>query len=202
MRTRSQLHTHVIGAKATKYQIFFILSKIHLDTGWGIEPHSHAHSRHPSAFSRDVSWFLVIPALVVPLRERSFFHSLHDASCKPPQTHTLTRTLAYVFGCSLRWISVCPSVIRFAHGESQNAFLRSVWLGAALRTIAHAGFAPPSFGLLYAQASTPLLCFRLGALNMQAYSRTVAYMAQWPSFGCSAPLTMQRFALARTFTRE
>ena len=109
--------------------------------------------------------------IVVPFRERSFFHSLHDASCKPPQTHTLTRTLAYVFSCSLRWISVCPSVIHFAP-KSAKRFPTG---GMARSSLAHDcshGVCSSLFRPDFHQASTPLLRFRSGALNMRAYSFT------------------------------
>lgn len=138
--------------------------------------------------------------IVVPFRERSFFHSLHDASCKPPQTHTLTRTLAYVFSCSLRWISVCPSVIRFAP-KSAKRFPTG---GMARSSLAHdcsCGVCSSLFRPDFHQASTPLLRFRSGALNMRVCVRTMAFGAMafvW----FLAPLAMQRFALARTSSRE
>jgi len=81
--------------------------------------------RHPIAYTPNTE----VLGVLVLLRPHSQIR--FQIRLRPLHTHILTDTLAYMFSCSLQWVSASIRQLYTLHPKVQNAFPRSV------RAIAH-----------------------------------------------------------------
>ncbi len=169
-------------------------------------PSSRAHLHLRTSCLNDFAQFVRRPIAYTPNTEvlgalvllRPHSQIRFQIRLRPLHTHILTDTLAYLFSCSLQWVSASIRQLYTLHPKCKTLSYGRYEPGSLACDASH-GVCRFSFSTsLVAGLLPPMRVF--GLLNMRAYLYVNAYAEQCPRL-LLAPPTMQCFASDRPFAR-